>query len=54
VPRGFAKDHPAADYLQYRQFMAFPRGAGGVRDEEGFLQAACATRSRRSRRWCGF
>jgi len=23
VPRGFAKDHPAAEYLQYRQFMAF-------------------------------
>jgi uncharacterized protein (TIGR02453 family) len=23
VPRGFAKDHPAADYLQFRQFMAF-------------------------------
>jgi uncharacterized protein (TIGR02453 family) len=23
VPRGFAKDHPAAPYLQYRQFMAF-------------------------------
>jgi uncharacterized protein (TIGR02453 family) len=23
VPRGFSKDHPAADYLQYRQFMAF-------------------------------
>jgi uncharacterized protein (TIGR02453 family) len=23
VPRGFAKDHPAAAYLQYRQFMAF-------------------------------
>jgi uncharacterized protein (TIGR02453 family) len=23
VPRGYAKDHPAADYLQYRQFMAF-------------------------------
>lgn len=23
VPRGFAKDHPAADYLQYRQFVAF-------------------------------
>lgn len=23
VPRGFPKDHPAADYLQYRQFMAF-------------------------------
>jgi uncharacterized protein (TIGR02453 family) len=23
VPRGFAKDHPAADYLQCRQFMAF-------------------------------
>jgi len=23
VPRGFAKDHPAADYLRHRQFMAF-------------------------------
>jgi uncharacterized protein (TIGR02453 family) len=23
VPRGFAKDHPAADYLKYRQLMAF-------------------------------
>ena len=23
VPRGFAKDHPAAEYLQYRQFMGF-------------------------------
>ncbi len=23
VPRGFAKDHPAADYLMHRQFMAF-------------------------------
>jgi uncharacterized protein (TIGR02453 family) len=23
VPRGYAKDHPAADYLRYRQFMAF-------------------------------
>ena len=23
VPRGFAKDHPAADYLQFKQFMGF-------------------------------
>ena len=23
VPRGFAKDHPAADFLQHRQFLAF-------------------------------
>jgi uncharacterized protein (TIGR02453 family) len=23
VPRGFAKDHPAADYLMHRQFMVF-------------------------------
>lgn len=23
VPRGFAKDHPAAAYLQYRQFLGF-------------------------------
>jgi uncharacterized protein (TIGR02453 family) len=23
VPRGYPKDHPAATYLQYRQFMAF-------------------------------
>src|SRR4029078_10586124 len=22
VPRGFPKDHPAADYLKYRQFLA--------------------------------
>jgi uncharacterized protein (DUF2461 family) len=22
VPRGFAKDHPAADFLKYRQFLA--------------------------------
>ena len=22
VPRGFAKDHPAAEYLKYRQFLA--------------------------------
>jgi uncharacterized protein (TIGR02453 family) len=33
VPRGFARDHPAANYLQHRQFMAF-------REEE----AAFATR----------
>jgi uncharacterized protein (TIGR02453 family) len=29
VPRGFAKDHPAAEFLRYRQFMAgreFPAG----------------------------
>jgi uncharacterized protein (TIGR02453 family) len=23
LPRGYAKDHPAAEYLQYKQFMAF-------------------------------
>src|SRR5262249_53536329 len=22
VPRGYAKDHPAAEYLKYRQFLA--------------------------------
>jgi uncharacterized protein (DUF2461 family) len=22
VPRGFPKDHPAAEYLKYRQFLA--------------------------------
>jgi uncharacterized protein (DUF2461 family) len=22
IPRGFAKDHPAAEFLKYRQFMA--------------------------------
>jgi hypothetical protein len=22
IPRGFAKDHPAAEFLRYRQFMA--------------------------------
>ncbi|HYB93473.1 MAG TPA: DUF2461 domain-containing protein [Vicinamibacterales bacterium] len=27
IPRGFAKGHPAADYLQHRQFMAFREDA---------------------------
>ena len=29
VPRGFAKDHPAAAYLKHRQFMGFREEAAG-------------------------
>ena len=40
VPRGFAKDHPAAAYLQHRQFMAFREEPAAFATSEGFLQAA--------------
>ena len=29
VPRGFPKDHPAAEYLKYRQFLAGARTPAG-------------------------
>ena len=36
VPRGFAKDHPAGDYLQYRQFMAFREEPAAFATREDF------------------
>jgi uncharacterized protein (TIGR02453 family) len=36
VPRGYAKDHPAAHYLQYRQFMAFREEAAAFATRKDF------------------
>ena len=36
VPRGFAKDHPAADFLQYRQFMAYREEAADFATSKNF------------------
>jgi uncharacterized protein (TIGR02453 family) len=38
VPRGFAKDHPAADYLQHRQFMAFREEAAALATSKDFYK----------------
>jgi len=38
VPRGFAKDHPAADYLQYRQFMAFREDPAAFATRQDFYK----------------
>ena len=37
VPRGFAKDHPAAAYLKYRQFLAGREFPGSFRDQPAVL-----------------
>lgn len=36
VPRGFSKDHPAADYLRHRQFMAFREEAATLATSKTF------------------
>ena len=36
VPRGFAKDHPAAAYLIHRQFMAFREEEGAFATQKNF------------------
>ena len=38
VPRGFAKDHPAAGYLQYRQFMGFREEPAAFATKKGFYK----------------
>lgn len=38
VPRGFAKDHPAAKYLQHRQFMAFREEAPTLATSKDFYK----------------
>jgi uncharacterized protein (DUF2461 family) len=38
VPRGYAKDHPAADYLQNRQFMAFREEPAAFATRKDFYQ----------------
>ena len=38
VPRGFAKDHPAAAYLRHRQFMGFREEAAAFATRKDFYQ----------------
>ena len=38
VPRGYAKDHPAAGYLQYRQFMGYREAAAALATRKDFYQ----------------
>jgi uncharacterized protein (TIGR02453 family) len=38
VPRGFAKDHPAAAYLQHRQFMAYREEAAAFATKKDFYK----------------
>ena len=38
VPRGLAKDHPAADYLQYRQFMGYREEAAALATQKDFYR----------------
>jgi len=43
VPRGFAKDHPAADYLQYRQFMGCREEAAALATQKDFYRQLRST-----------
>ncbi len=43
VPRGFAKDHPAADYLQHRQFIAFREDAPALATLKTFYKHLLTT-----------
>jgi uncharacterized protein (TIGR02453 family) len=38
VPRGFAKDHPAAAYLRYRQFMGYREEAAAFATKKDFYK----------------
>jgi uncharacterized protein (TIGR02453 family) len=43
VPRGFAKDHPAAGYLQHRQFIAFREEPPAFATSKSFYRELRAT-----------
>jgi uncharacterized protein (TIGR02453 family) len=43
VPRGFAKDHPAAHYLQFKQFMGFREEPASFATRPGFYRELLAT-----------
>ncbi|HYE86381.1 MAG TPA: DUF2461 domain-containing protein [Vicinamibacterales bacterium] len=43
VPRGYAKDHPAAEYLQHRQFMAFREEAAQFATSKQFYSQLRST-----------
>jgi uncharacterized protein (TIGR02453 family) len=38
VPRGFAKDHPAVEYLQYRQFMGYREQPATLATQKDFYK----------------
>jgi uncharacterized protein (TIGR02453 family) len=38
VPRGFAKDHPAANYLRYRQFMGYREETAALATSKDFYK----------------
>jgi uncharacterized protein (TIGR02453 family) len=43
VPRGYAKDHPAAEYLQFKQFMGFREEPGAFATSKDFYRQLVAT-----------
>lgn len=43
VPRGFAKDHPAADYLRHRQFIAFREDEPALATSKNFYKELRST-----------
>jgi uncharacterized protein (TIGR02453 family) len=43
VPRGYAKDHPAATYLQHRQFMGFREEAAAFATSKDFYKQLLVT-----------
>jgi uncharacterized protein (TIGR02453 family) len=43
VPRGFAKDHPAAHYLQYKQFLGFREEPAAFAARSDFYRQLLAT-----------
>jgi uncharacterized protein (TIGR02453 family) len=43
VPRGYAKDHPAAHYLQFRQFLGFREEAAGFATRPDFYKQLVTT-----------
>jgi uncharacterized protein (TIGR02453 family) len=43
VPRGFAKDHPAAEYLIYKQFLGFREEAPGFATSRDFYKQLLGT-----------
>jgi uncharacterized protein (TIGR02453 family) len=43
VPRGFSKEHPAADYLQFKQFMGIREEAGTFATRSDFYEQLLAT-----------
>jgi uncharacterized protein (TIGR02453 family) len=43
VPRGFARDHPAADYLQFKQFLGFREEDAGFATRADFYRQLVQT-----------